>query len=131
MKSKISYVVLTAIFCVFTTNSMFSQQKKKATIKVEQLKVMPDEVKMETPPTTVVPKGTIPKMIGKTSEMQMAPMADLADSKQSAIEKKRSQAQLKKLEAQQVQSAEARAERDKKTAALQKRLEKRNAKNNN
>ena len=128
MKSKISYVVLTLIFCVFTTNSMFSQQKKKATPKMEQLKVIPVELNKEMPGNQPVSKAKVSKTIGKSSEMQMAPMEDLTDPKQAAIEKKRLQARLKKLEAQQVQSAEARKERDRITALVKKRLEGLNSK---
>ncbi len=129
MKSKITPIVSSlSILIFFLGAAVLAQSPMQVAPKMQQVKAIPAQEEMEVPATENVPKANVSKTVDKTSEMQVAPMADLTDPKQAAIEKKRLQAQLKKLEAQEAQSAAARKERDKITVLVKKRLERSNSK---
>ena len=129
MKSKITPIVSSLCILIFFLGAtVLAQSPLRVAPKMEQVKELPAQVKKETPATKDVAKATILKTTATATEMQIAPIADLTDSKQAANEKKRLQMQLKKLEAQETQSIEAKKERDRITALVKKRLERLNSK---
>lgn len=129
MKSKITPIVSSlCMLILFLGATVLAQSPLQIAPKMEEVKPPSAQMKMETLATKDVPKATISKTTGTATEMQIAPIADLTISKQATIEKKRLKAQLKKLEAQQIQSTEAKKERDRITAQVKKRLERLNSK---